>query len=191
MLRGDSVWLFSLGGTLDEVAEPPQQSITRSSGSSNAEVSLDSGRAAYVNSCVFCHGADGTGGHGGPAFTTALGTDDIQRIVSSGRNLMPAFGSFLDEAAIANVSAWVSELARRTKRSSPLDATEQKRRRPAMAPTVSRRSVLKTTIGAAIGGTGIVSTAAQAQTQPLEDRPTGFFATIGSANLGASRKSSC
>jgi quinohemoprotein ethanol dehydrogenase len=77
-------------------------------------VSLDSGRAAYVNSCVFCHGADGTGGHGGPAFTTALGTDDIQRIVSSGRNLMPAFGSFLDEAAIANVSAWVSELARRT-----------------------------------------------------------------------------
>ena len=117
--RGDSVWLFSLSGTLDEVAEATQQSITRASGSSNAEVSLESGRAAYVNSCVFCHGADGTGGHGGPAFTTALGTDDIQRIVSTGRNLMPAFGSFLDEAAIANVSAWVSELARRTEEKQP------------------------------------------------------------------------
>jgi pimeloyl-ACP methyl ester carboxylesterase len=43
-----------------------------------------------------------------------------------------------------------------------------------MAITVSRRSVLKTTIGAAIGGTGIVSTAAQAQTQ-LVGRPTDRF----------------
>jgi hypothetical protein len=58
-----------------------------------------------------------------------------------------------------------------------------------MAITVSRRSVLKTTIGAAIGGTGIVSTAAQAQIQAVGG-PTGFFATIGSANLGASGKPS-
>jgi len=76
-------------------------------------VSLESGRAAYVNSCVFCHGADGTGGHGGPAFTLALSADAIQRTVSGGRNQMPAFGSFLDETAVANVSAWVLELARR------------------------------------------------------------------------------
>jgi len=30
-----------------------------------------------------------------------------------GRNQMPAFGSFLDETAIANVAAWVRELAQR------------------------------------------------------------------------------
>jgi pimeloyl-ACP methyl ester carboxylesterase len=35
-----------------------------------------------------------------------------------------------------------------------------------MAITVSRRSVLQTTIGAAIGGTGVLSTAAHAQAQP-------------------------
>jgi mono/diheme cytochrome c family protein len=33
--------------------------------------------------------------------------------VAGGRNQMPAFGSFLDAAAIANVSAYVLELARR------------------------------------------------------------------------------
>ncbi|HZL92324.1 MAG TPA: PQQ-binding-like beta-propeller repeat protein, partial [Vicinamibacterales bacterium] len=111
--RGDSVWLFSLSGTLDEVAEATQQSTSRASSNSSAAVSLEGGRAAYVNSCVFCHGADGTGGHGGPAFTSERSADEIQRIVSAGRNLMPAFGNFLDEAAVANVSAWVLELARR------------------------------------------------------------------------------
>jgi mono/diheme cytochrome c family protein len=117
--HGDSVWLFSLGGTLDQVAPATQQSAPRTSSSGGAEVNLDAGRAAYVNSCVFCHGADGTGGHGGPAFTTALAADEIPRIVSSGRNQMPAFGSFLDEAAIANVSAWVHELARRAEEKQP------------------------------------------------------------------------
>jgi mono/diheme cytochrome c family protein len=74
---------------------------------------LDGGRAAYVNSCVFCHGADGTGGHGGPAFTTALPAAEIERTVAGGRNQMPAFGGFLDGVAVRNVSAWVLELARR------------------------------------------------------------------------------
>ena len=43
-----------------------------------------------------------------------------------------------------------------------------------MAMTVSRRSVLKTTIGAAIGGT-VISTAAQAQTQHVGGPTDRFF----------------
>jgi alcohol dehydrogenase (cytochrome c) len=109
--RGDSLWLFSLAGTLGEA--PSAQSAPKVTSNTNVEVNIEAGRTAYFNSCVFCHGADGTGGHGGPAFTTALSADTIQRTVSGGRNQMPAFGSFLDEAAIANVSAWVRELARR------------------------------------------------------------------------------
>jgi len=109
--RGDSVWLFSLGGTVEEV--PPAQSTTRLTSNATTEVNLEAGKTAYFNTCVFCHGADGTGGHGGPAFTTALSADTIQRTVAGGRNQMPAFGSFLDDAAIANVSAWVRELALR------------------------------------------------------------------------------
>jgi alcohol dehydrogenase (cytochrome c) len=111
--HGDSVWLFSLDGTLDAVAPATQQPAAQTTSAVEAPVNLDAGKTAFVNSCVFCHGADGTGGHGGPAFTTALSTDEIQRTVSGGRNQMPAFGSFLNDAAIANVSAWVFELARR------------------------------------------------------------------------------
>jgi pimeloyl-ACP methyl ester carboxylesterase len=44
-----------------------------------------------------------------------------------------------------------------------------------MASTVSRRSVLKTTIGAAIGGTGILATAAHAQAQPVGGPTDRFF----------------
>jgi quinohemoprotein ethanol dehydrogenase len=109
--HGDSVWLFSLEGTLDPV--PPASQTTAPRLTSNAEVNLDAGRTAFFNSCVFCHGADGTGGHGGPAFTTARSAEEIQRIVAGGGNAMPPFGGFLDAAAIANVSAWVQELARR------------------------------------------------------------------------------
>jgi alcohol dehydrogenase (cytochrome c) len=111
--HGDSVWLFSLDGTLDEVAPAAREPAAEVSSNVDAPVSLDAGRAAFVNSCVFCHGADGTGGHGGPAFTTALSAAEIRRTVAGGRNQMPPFGTFLDEAAVANVSAWVLELARR------------------------------------------------------------------------------
>jgi 3-oxoadipate enol-lactonase len=48
-----------------------------------------------------------------------------------------------------------------------------------MALTVSRRSVLKTSIGAAIGGTGILSTAAQAQAQPVGGPSDRFFRDDG------------
>ncbi len=88
-----------------------QQPTLRLTSNANIEVNLEAGKTAYFNSCVFCHGADGTGGHGGPPFTTALSTDTIQRTVAGGRNQMPAFGGFLDEADVANVSAWVRELA--------------------------------------------------------------------------------
>ena len=116
--RGDSVWLFALDGTLEQVP-PAQQSTPRLTSNANIEVSLEAGETAYFNSCVFCHGADGTGGHGGPAFTAGLSADTIQRIVSGGRNQMPAFGNFLDEAAVANVGAWVRELARRAEEKQP------------------------------------------------------------------------
>jgi mono/diheme cytochrome c family protein len=117
--RGDSVWLFSLDGTLDEVVPTTQQPAPLVSSNRATPVSLESGKAAYVNTCVFCHGADGTGGHGGPAFTTALSAEEIKRTVADGRNQMPAFGTFLDEAAVANVSAWVLELARRAEGAQP------------------------------------------------------------------------
>jgi len=110
--RGDSVWLFSLGGTLEQVPPATPQLISESPSDGDLEISLEDGRLAYANSCVFCHGADGTGGHGGPAFSAARSIDEVRRIVRGGGNTMPAFGTFLSSSDIANVSAWILELAR-------------------------------------------------------------------------------
>lgn len=117
--RGDSVWLFSLGGTLEEVAPAAQQRLSETSSGGPAEISLDAGRTVYTNSCVFCHGADGTGGHGAPAFGADRTASDIQRIVAGGGTSMPAFGSLLNDADRANVAAWVLELVRRAQETQP------------------------------------------------------------------------
>lgn len=114
--RGDSVWLFSLSGTLEEVPPAAQQPMHEMLSSEPAEISLDDGMAAYARACVFCHGADGTGGHGGPGFSAELTASEIQRIVAGGSNTMPSFGMSLDDSAIANVSAWVIELVQRAER---------------------------------------------------------------------------
>jgi mono/diheme cytochrome c family protein len=111
--RGDSVWLFSLGGTLEQAAPAAPQPRPEPPITSDAAISLEAGRAAYGNSCVFCHGAAGTGGHGGPAFNKARSIEEIQRLVAIGGNAMPAFGNTLSAAQIRNVSAWVVELAQR------------------------------------------------------------------------------
>jgi alcohol dehydrogenase (cytochrome c) len=116
-VRGDSVWLFSLGGTLEPVAPDAQQPRPGSPVTSGAAIDLENGMATYGNACVFCHGAEGTGGHGGPPFTTARSIEELQAIVSLGRNVMPAFGNTLDAEQIADVSAWVRELARRAEHS--------------------------------------------------------------------------
>jgi mono/diheme cytochrome c family protein len=117
--RGDSVWLFSLGGTLEEVAPAARQPLRETLSGGPVEISLDAGTSVYASSCVFCHGADGTGGHGGPAFGTDRTEAEIRRIVAGGGNTMPAFGTLLNDSDIANVSAWVSELARRAQEAQP------------------------------------------------------------------------
>jgi quinohemoprotein ethanol dehydrogenase len=117
--RGDSVWLFSLAGALGPVAPAAQRPASVTSSNGPAEINLEAGRAAYTNSCVFCHGVDGTGGHGGPAFGAQRTASDIERIVADGGTSMPAFGSVLSDADRANVAAWVLELVRRTPEAQP------------------------------------------------------------------------
>jgi alcohol dehydrogenase (cytochrome c) len=111
--RGDSVWLFSLDGTLEPatVASPvPTTSATGGAGNT------DAGKSVFDAACQFCHGAEGEGGHGGgPSLAAARDPDTVRQIVSEGRNDMPAFGTgVLTHEQIRNVAAYVTQrLARR------------------------------------------------------------------------------
>ena len=103
--RGDSVWLFSLEGTLDAVEVPSM------SNAANAGTVADVARSADVVSgrqvCVYCHGELGEGGHSGMPLTKATDTKDIRRVVIDGRNQMPAFGLILSPAQVQDVTAYV------------------------------------------------------------------------------------
>jgi alcohol dehydrogenase (cytochrome c) len=114
-VHGDSVWLFSLDGTLDPVSMPVAGSAVGADGApadiSNADP--ERGRLVYAQSCASCHGAGGDGGHGGPALTAiALEAASIVATIRDGRvrngqALMPALGQILTPDEIGDVAAYV------------------------------------------------------------------------------------
>jgi mono/diheme cytochrome c family protein len=138
--RGDSVWLFSLDGTLPPVqagtpvsrqaaapaatgtatpapagaqtATPPAAAAATTATSAvprAAAANLAAGRRLYEQACVFCHGADGKGDHGGAPLVGVKDLAAAMRTVASGRNDMPSFGSLFTPAQIRDVSAYVVE----------------------------------------------------------------------------------
>ena len=116
--RGDSVWLFSLEGTLDPVPAPPIDAvlISEDEGAEDAEADLavtepdlDAGRLVFSQTCAFCHGGDGTGGHEGPSLSNADDRAFVAVTVRAGRNDMPAFGNILSAQEIADVAAYVTQ----------------------------------------------------------------------------------
>lgn len=109
-VKGDSVWLFSLDGTLDPVAPgsaepPPAPPIA-----AEPPPDVNQGRGIYLNTCSFCHGEDGRGGHGGgPTLANMTRASDVELMVAQGRNNMPGLGGALTEEQIRNVAAYVME----------------------------------------------------------------------------------
>lgn len=105
--RGDSVWLFSLSGTLEPATAPAATSSPAREPSREADAEL--GRRIYAEACAFCHGPSGDGGHGGPPL---LGFDDAAaaaRFVREGGTNMPALGTSLTPDEIQDVAAFVAE----------------------------------------------------------------------------------
>jgi quinohemoprotein ethanol dehydrogenase len=110
--KGDSVWLFALNGTLEEVAPPVMSAVREDEAAENevvvAEPDIESGRLVFSQTCAFCHGADGSGGHEGPSLAAADDRAFVTVTVRGGRGDMPAFGNILTAQEIADVSAYVS-----------------------------------------------------------------------------------
>jgi alcohol dehydrogenase (cytochrome c) len=107
--KGDSVWLFSLDGTL----EPPPAAGAAMTFTREALGTADpaAGKLVYETACTFCHGAEGEGGHGGgKALVDARSADLVVQIVSEGRNDMPPFAAALTPEQIRDVAAYVATM---------------------------------------------------------------------------------
>ena len=118
--RSDGVWLFALDGTLQSLprgsADPPARvtNAPRATAPANRTPDTAHGRELFAQTCIACHGADGTGGiHGAPLTTTALGLDDLMTTIANGRDSMPAFGRVMKPEDLHDVAAYIlDEFAR-------------------------------------------------------------------------------
>ncbi len=107
--KGDSVWLFGLGGTLPPAPAPGAAMLFSREAEGTANPAA--GKNVYDTACVFCHGEQGEGGHGGgKALTAATNTDLIVQVVSEGRNAMPPLGAQLTAEQNRDVAAYVETM---------------------------------------------------------------------------------
>src|SRR4029450_3436400 len=93
--RGDSVWLFSLDGTLGPVqaGTPVSRNVPETSAPAPAvaavtprisEANLVEGKGIFTRNCAVCHGDDGKGGHTGGAPLDKM--RDIQSAIAAVTN---------------------------------------------------------------------------------------------------------
>jgi alcohol dehydrogenase (cytochrome c) len=78
-VRGDSVWLFGLDGTLEQ-ALPNDTRVTTSAAPAAPPAAVadgEQGAEIYRTTCLPCHGEDGRGGHGGGAPLNAARDVDL------------------------------------------------------------------------------------------------------------------
>jgi alcohol dehydrogenase (cytochrome c) len=116
--RGDSVWLFGLDGTVPPVqpgapvsrqtavAAPPAEPTAAPR---SAAANVARGQRLYEQSCVFCHGTDGKGDHGGAPLAAVKDFAAAMQTVTEGRNNMPPFSTLFTPEQIRDVSAYIVE----------------------------------------------------------------------------------
>ncbi|HSC93305.1 MAG TPA: PQQ-binding-like beta-propeller repeat protein [Gaiellaceae bacterium] len=114
--HGDNLWLFSLEGTLDELAGAgPSVGVGHAGEAPTGPTDQGAGDAAageqvFSDNCAGCHGTSGTGGNGGPDLTAIPMARNIERVVAqvtNGGGGMPAFKGTLTQQQINDVSAYV------------------------------------------------------------------------------------
>jgi quinohemoprotein ethanol dehydrogenase len=113
--RGDSLWLFSLSGQMEE-ASPGDTLLSLGNSDTEAvavvfaegDPDYAAGEILFQQTCLPCHGDDGMGGHNNAMPLNNI-TDirDAITIVSTGRNSMPTFTGALTPEQIRDVSGYV------------------------------------------------------------------------------------
>ena len=110
--KGDNVWLFALDGKLEPVAPGGRSpALGPGAGPGAPQANLANGKTVYESTCVFCHGEEAAGGHGGgPTLENMADAAAIAAVVNQGRNAMPSLRGALSDAQIRDVSAYVMQL---------------------------------------------------------------------------------
>jgi quinohemoprotein ethanol dehydrogenase len=110
---GDSVYLFSLDGTLGP-QDPPSPIIAKLVRVAAQDADPHNGSQVFARLCAACHGEEGKGGHGGgPDITGMSSADRVATAVTYGKNKMPPLSQALSSNEIRDVSVFVaSELGK-------------------------------------------------------------------------------
>ena len=106
---GDSVWLFSLDGTLGP-SERPESLQAKAVTVSVKDADTAAGAQVFAHVCAACHGDEGRGGHGGgPDITSVVSPELVASTVISGKSTrMPGFSKSLTPWQIRDVSVFVA-----------------------------------------------------------------------------------
>jgi quinohemoprotein ethanol dehydrogenase len=111
--KGDSLWLFSLDGTIASL--PPETADATVAPAGGVELptgtaNLDKGRQVYQQFCGACHGDRGTGGHGGGTTLVNAATNipSLANTAWAGKNAMPPFRNMLTPEQMRDVASYIS-----------------------------------------------------------------------------------
>jgi alcohol dehydrogenase (cytochrome c) len=112
--HGDSLWLFSLDGTMGPAPAPNTGSGTTHAGEGGNQQTGEAadGKTVFADNCAGCHGVDGTGGNGGPDLTAIPSAKDAAAVrlqVQNGGGGMPPFKRVLNQKQIQDVTAYVTQ----------------------------------------------------------------------------------
>ncbi len=119
--HGDSVWLFSLNGDIEQEKAPAQAGGGIAAAAAPADIDpinppeghvadIAAGRGIFQGLCAACHGPNGEGGEAGVELQgKTLTATDIMTIANYGRNTMPAFGFAYTPEQLHDVAGYVIE----------------------------------------------------------------------------------
>jgi mono/diheme cytochrome c family protein len=118
-VHGDSMWVFSLDGKLEQAAGGGKGQGTAHAGedqtppatTTTKTADLTNGETVFQANCSGCHGLSGGGGNGGPNLEPQNDVQHNIQQVTNGGGGMPAFGDQLSDQDILDVASWVAKNA--------------------------------------------------------------------------------
>jgi quinohemoprotein ethanol dehydrogenase len=113
--KGDSLWLFSLKGTVYSLPSPGAAASIIGDGTpvqvAPGTPDVAHGKVLFKQFCTACHGDTGLGSHGGANLTAASknGIGFVVATASKGRGDMPSFKDVLKPEELRDVAGYVTQ----------------------------------------------------------------------------------